>query len=274
MHKRPILNTRDEPHADPSLYRRLHLILGDSNMSEYATALKVGTTWIVLQLIERGLAPKEAAIQSPVESLRNLSRDPSLRVPISLSQGKTISAVEHQRLYLDPARKAFSNEDAETRWILENWESTLDALESDPMQLADRIDWVSKRWLFETFMDSEGVGWDDARLPSLDLSYHNIDPDRGLFHCLESEDKIHRIISDDTIREAMTSPPMDTRAGIRGLLVKKYIHHIDKIQWERVSFKGGLGGRSFPLDRLFDAREIEAAIDRIQNSDTIDAFLQ
>ncbi|MBN4054428.1 proteasome accessory factor PafA2 family protein [Nitrospira defluvii] len=273
MHKRPILNTRDEPHADPKLYRRLHLILGDSNMSEYATALKVGTTWIVLQLIEQGLAPKEAALQSPVETIRNVSRDTSLRYPMPLSTGKTIRPIDHQRLYLDAAKKAFSKGDEETTWILENWESTLDILDKDFMQLADRIDWISKLWLLETFMDAESVGWEDPRLASLDLSYHNIDPERGLFLCLESEGKIHRFISDAVIQEAMDTPPPNTRAGIRGLLVQKYINDIDKIQWESISFKGGLREQKLPLDNLFDSEEIKTIIDRIQKSNTIDEFL-
>ncbi len=270
MHQRPILNTRDEPHADRSLYRRLHLIIGDANMSEFATALKIGTTWLVLQLIERGLAPKKAALQNPVLSVRELSRDSTLRQTIALKDGGTISSIDHQGLYLEAAKKAFEKGDAETQWILTNWEATLVALKSDPMQLSDRIDWIAKKWLLETFMDAEGVDWTDPRLPSLDLSYHNIDPERGLFHCLESEGKIHRLIDEAAIQTAMDNPPLDTRAGVRGLLVQKYIDEIRKIQWESVSFKRTLGERVYPLDRLIDPKDVAAAIDRVQKSRTVD----
>lgn len=274
MHERPILNTRDEPHGDPTLYRRLHLILGDANMSEYATALKIGTTWVTLQLIERGLAPKEAAVHSPVATLRRLSRDTSCRHPVPLTNGRTVSPIDHQRLYLDAAKRAFENGDEETQWVLENWESTLDTLETDPMQLADRIDWVAKKWLLETYMDAERIGWSDPRLPSLDLEYHNIDPERGLFLGLEIEGRVHRVVSDEAIQKAMDDPPLDSRAGVRGYIVKKYLNEIDKIQWESVTFKGGLRKRGYALDRLFDPEEIKKEIDRVSRSQTVDEILR
>ncbi len=273
MHARPILNSRDEPHADATQYRRLHLILGDSNMSEYTTALKVGTTSLVLQLIEQGLAPKEARLEAPVSTLRAVSRDLSLKQSVTLSDGRSISVIDHQRLYLEAAQKAFSKGDAETQWILSHWQSTLDALEKDPMQLADRIDWVTKLWLLKTFMEAESCAWDDARLPGLDLEYHNIDPERGLFLSLEAEGEIQRFVTDDAITQAMDMPPMDTRAGVRGLIVQKFLKNIHKIQWEKVIFKGNQAQGVYRFDDLFDDKAIKAEIHRLNQCTQVASLL-
>lgn len=263
MHARPILNSRDEPHADASRYRRLHLILGDSNMSEYATALKIGTTSLMLQLIEQGLAPKAAGIANLVPTLHAVSKDCTLEQMVVLSDGRSISEIDHQRLYLEAAQKAFTAGDAETEWVLSHWESTLEALEKDPMQLSDRIDWVTKKWLLETFMEAEGCGWDDPRLPGLDLEYHNIDPERGLFLSLEAEGEIRRFVSEEAIQHAMDMPPLDTRAGVRGLIVQKFLKDIHKIQWEKVLFKDKPQS-SYSFDDLFDTEAVRAEMHRLK----------
>ncbi|HET6371394.1 MAG TPA: proteasome accessory factor PafA2 family protein, partial [Nitrospiria bacterium] len=273
MHDRPIINTRDEPHADSSLYRRLHLILGDANMSEFATALKVGTTWMVLRLIEEGLAPKEAVIDRPVETLRAVSLDPTVRQPIRLADGREITPVDHQRLYLAAAKHAYSNEDEESRWILNTWESVLNDLADDSARLADRLDWVAKKWLLETFMEAEGTDWSDPRLTSLDLEYHNINPSRGLFLGLEAEGKMHRLVDDELITRAMTEPPPDTRAGVRGLAVQRFLDQIDRIQWEKVSFRGK-EKRSLYMDRLFDREEIVRLMDKIKRSRNVEEIFR
>jgi len=265
MHERPIVNTRDEPHADPGLYRRLHLILGDANMSEYATALKVGVTWIVLHLIEQGALLQDALIEQPVAALRQISRDSSLKQTIRLVNGRRITPIEHQRLYLESALKAFPDPDEETRWTLTNWEETLRLLEADPMTLADRLDWVAKKWLLEVFMASEGTGWSDPRLSSLDLEYHNLSPHRGLFCALEAEGKMQRTVDEAAIQKAIEDPPLSTRAGVRGLCVQKFLPEIDRIQWERISFKGTTRDRDLLLDRLFDPDSARAEAERIRH---------
>ncbi|MFQ5597519.1 MAG: proteasome accessory factor PafA2 family protein [Nitrospiria bacterium] len=274
MHQRPILNTRDEPHADASLYRRLHLIVGDANMSEYASALKVGTTWMVLQLIERGRAPKDALIDMPVQTLQALSKDPSLRQTLRLADGRSISPVDHQRLYLEAALDVFGEGDAETSWILKHWALTLQGLDSDPVQLADRIDWIAKKWLIETFMDAEGVGWTDPRLPCLDLEYHNIHPERGLFLALEAEGRVQRLVDEEAIRQAIETPPADTRAAVRGQIVQRFLDDIDKIQWETIHFKGGSANHKYSLAQLFDPHALAQEIDRVRTSRTVEDILK
>ncbi len=273
MHARPILNTRDEPHADPALFRRLHLILGDSNMSEYTTALKIGTTSLVLRLIEKGLAPTSSALWEPVNTLKALSRDCTLKQSLPLKNGKHISSIDHQRLFLEAALKAFSNECEETSWILQHWESTLDALDSDPMQLTDRIDWVTKKWLLETFMDAENCDWSDPRLPGLDLEYHNIDPERGLYLGLEMDGQMRRFVSDADIKKAMKVGPRDSRSGLRGLIVQKFLKDIKKIQWEQIVFSGEKA-KIYKLDPAMTPDEIETEMQRVQSCRSVKALME
>jgi proteasome accessory factor A len=218
-------------------------------------------------LIERGLAPKEAAVDQPVPALHRVSRDTLLRQPIRLADGKALPPVDHQRLYLAAARRAFIDDDEEIRWILNSWEEVLDGLESDPMSLSDRLDWVAKKWLLETFMDAEKVGWSDPRLTGLDLEYHNIDPARGLFLGLEAERGMRRVASDEAIETAMNQPPLDTRAGIRGYCVQRFLDEIERIQWERVAFRGE---RILSLDRLFDPDEVREKIERVRRCRNLD----
>ncbi len=267
MDRRPIINTRDEPHADPKHYRRLHQILGDANLSEVATALKIGTTWLILRLIAEGAAPPDVAVSEPVTMIRSVSRDASCKKPIRLKNGKTLSPIDHQRCYLAAAQRAFGNDqDPDTRWILSRWEEVLNDLEADPMRLVDRLDWVAKKWLMEIFMEAEGCGQEDPRLKSLDLEYHNLHPDRGLFMALEMEGKIHRLTTDDQIKEAMTTPPANTRAAIRGLCVERFGDQIHRIQWERVVFQNGLFKKELDLNNLFDPQEIVSLRNRIRQA--------
>lgn len=256
MHNRPILNTRDEPHADRRRYRRLHLIVGDANLCEYATALKVGTTRLVLDLIEQGTAPA-LAVEDPVATIKAVSRDSSLKALLRLRDGRTISAVDVQRLYCEAAQRFFGSRDEETEWVLREWEQVLRLLVEERSQLVGRVDWVTKLWLLETFAESERVGWDDPWLTSLDLEYHNLDPDRGLFLGLEAEGRAVRLTTDADIEAAMTRGPADTRGGIRGLCVQRFFDHITSVQWERIKFNGGLLPRTLDMNDLFDPREVK-----------------
>ncbi len=240
MHNRPILNTRDEPHANRERYRRLHLIVGDANMCEYATALKVGTTRVVLDMIAGGLVPP-CELDSPVQAIQALSRDPELNTLVNRKAGGMISGLDIQREYLNLARKFFIEMDEETTWILCEWEHVLDLLERDRLQLVGRIDWVTKWWLLETFSQAEAVGWDDPWLASLDLEYHNIDPERGLFFGLEAEGRTTRICQEPEIQEAINHGPLDTRGGLRGLCVQRFGKDITSIQWEGVDFSSHNG---------------------------------
>jgi proteasome accessory factor PafA2 len=250
MHNRPILNTRDEPHADRERYRRLHLIVGDANMAEYATALKVGTTTLVLELIRRDQAPS-FEVEDPVAAIKAVSCDPDLKHVIRLRTGRTISSLDLQAAYYQAATALLSGEDDDTDWVLREWGDTLACLTADRSRLVGRLDWITKQWLLETFMSEERVGWDDPWLASLDLEYHNINPERGLFLGLEADGKTSRLVSEAAIHEAMEIGPRDTRGGIRGQCIRRFPEQIKSVQWERVRFKG-VWSPALELGRLFD----------------------
>lgn len=220
---RAIINTRDEPLADPNRYRRIHLLLGDSNMLEYATALKFGTTSVMLSLIEEGAVPDDVGLADPVPDLRQISRDPQQRWIVTLQNGKKIPAVELQAQLQREAERTLCGKDVETDWIISEWGKTLEALATDPAQLVGKIDWISKRWLLESFREAEGVDWSDPWMASLDLEYHNINPTRGLALALEQEGKAVRRTTDDAIDLAVDSPPRNTRASARGELIRSLL---------------------------------------------------
>lgn len=270
MHNRPILNTRDEPHADRARYRRLHLIVGDANMSEYATALKVGTTRLVLDLIAREAAP-DLELEHPVAAIKILSRDPNLKAVVGRTSGGSISGLELQTAYYLAAEKALAGGDAETDWVLREWGETLRDLEGDRGRLVGRLDWVTKLWLLETFMEAERLSWTDPWLASVDLEYHNVDPERGLFLGLEAEGKTARLTTDAEVEAALEAGPSDTRGGIRGLCVRRFREQIASVQWERVRFRG-CSDRDAPdaleLGDLFEPEAVQALRQALEASAT------
>lgn len=265
MKDRPIINTRDEPHADPALYRRLHLILGDANMSEFATALKVGTTVLVLTLIHQGKAPK-IILENPVQTIRWVSRDPNLKQTLRCQNGKTLRAIDLQSEYLMAAQKNLSGKDPETDWVLSQWEEVLALLETDREKLKDRVDWITKEWLLNTFCDKEKISRTDPWLVSLDLEYHNLDPDRGLYAALETEGKMKRLTTDQDIQQALHFPPRGTRASIRGLCVRKFHDQIKSIQWEKICFKNGWQNPMLNMENLLDPEEINNLYDQLESA--------
>jgi proteasome accessory factor A len=220
---RAIINPKWDSYYQNATYNRLHILFGESNMSDYATALKVGTTSAVLCLLEDGLIGRDVEIQDPLEALRSISRDGSYRWLVTLTDGTTISAIDLQRRYLSAAKKRLTGVDEQTDWVLANWESTLDQLERDPMVLADRLDWVAKKKLFTEFVASEGVSWSDDILQSLDIEYHNINRNQSLFHALEQSGEMVRLVSDFEIAKAMSTPPVGTRAEGRANVVRRLI---------------------------------------------------
>ncbi len=259
MHNRPVLNTRDEPHADRTKYRRLHLIIGDANMCEYATALKVGTTQLVLELIDRGAAPA-IELADPVAAVKQISRDPDLKAAVRQKQGSALSGIEIQEQYYTAARRMLAGADADTDWVLREWGDTLELLKQDRGRLVGKLDWVTKLWLFETFIREERIGWDDPWMASLDLEYHNVNADRGLYLGLEAEGKAWRMTTEADIEQALSAGPGDTRGGLRGLCVRRFPDQIKAMQWERIQFAGGLKGKGKVLEMgdLFDPGEVRA----------------
>jgi proteasome accessory factor A len=216
---RAIVNTRDEPLADPNQYRRIHLLLGDSNMAEYATALKLGATGLVLQLIEDGHAPRDLELDEPVETLQEISQDQDRRWLIRLAGGKTMSALDVQEEFLDAAMQQYQGQDEETDWVLAQWASVLLDLRGDYQKLVGRVDWASKLWLLESFREAEQLEWSDPMLKSLDLEYHNLNQAKGLYYGLVDEGRVPRLTTDKAVDLAASHPPRNTRAFGRGELV-------------------------------------------------------
>jgi Pup amidohydrolase len=238
--KRPIINTRDEPHADPEKYRRLHVIVGDANMCEVAQFLKVGTTAIVLKMIEDRFLP-DLTLTNPVQSLHAVSRDITCRTEVSLTDGRRLSAVALQWEYLERAKKYVEQEDdtPENHEVLNRWEQTLDALETDPLTLHRQLDWVAKYRLMQGYRDRDGVEWTDPKLRAIDLQYHDVRRSKGLYHRLEASGEVERLTTDEQIERAVNEPPHDTRAYFRGRCIGKYPDAIAAASWDSLIIDTG-----------------------------------
>jgi len=241
--KRPIVNTRDEPHADAQKYRRLHVICGDANLCEVPTFLKVGTTALLLALIEEDFLVKEFRFAAPVQTMRRVSYDLTLRDTYELEDGDRVTALDVQWELFDRARKyADSGGDldllggeAVVREVLDRWESVLTGLEADPMGLADQLDWVAKHRLLEGYREKHGLDWDDARLAALDLQYHDLRPEKSVHARLDTE----RITTDEEVANAVVEPPVDTRAYFRGKCLQRWADDIVAANWDSLVFDVG-----------------------------------
>ena len=238
--KRPIINTRDEPHADPEKYRRLHCIVGDANMCEVATFLKVGTTALVLKMIEDELLP-DMSLENPVQALHHVSWDPTCRQTVKLLDGRRIRAVELQWEYLDHAKKYVKENDAtaENAEVLQRWESVLAGLEDDPLSLHRELDWVAKYRLLTAYRERDGLDWRDPRLAMIALQYHDVRRSKGLYYRLAASGRVDRMATDDEIRDAVDAPPEDTRAYFRGRCIAKYPQAIAAASWDSIIFDTG-----------------------------------
>jgi proteasome accessory factor PafA2 len=235
MNRRPLINTRDEPHVDASRYRRFHVILGDSNMSEWATAMKVGTTSLILDLIERGEAP-QLEIAQPVDANKSISRDRTYDWIIELKDGRKISAIDVQRIYLRAASKLNNDPSEDREWILREWENVLNDLERDVMSTRDRIDWTAKKFLLDALQEEEKLSWSDPWLQSIDLEYHDLDLDQGLYYELLRKGLMRRVTNEEEIKASIFNPPETTRAFFRGRAVARFNDEISSIQWDEIVF--------------------------------------
>ncbi len=238
--KRPIINTRDEPHADPAAYRRLHVIVGDANMCEVATFLKVGTTALVLKMIEDEYLA-DLTLVNPVSALHRISRDVTCSVQVPLADGRRLTAVQLQWEYLERAKKYVEQEDPspENDEVLQRWERTLGALEEDPLGLHRELDWVAKHRLLEAYRERDGLAWSDPKLRLVDLQYHDVRRDRGLYHRLEASGEVERLTDDAEIERAISEPPEDTRAYFRGRCIAKYPDAISAASWDSMILDAG-----------------------------------
>jgi proteasome accessory factor A len=267
------VNTRDEPHADPEKYRRLHVIVGDANLCEVATFLKVGTTALVLKMIEDDDVP-DLALASPVSALHEVSHDLGCRTLLRLADGRRLTAVQIQWEYLERARKRVEQEDTTTEnlEVLERWEAVLSALEDDPMQLHRELDWVAKHRVLEAYRERDGLGWSDHKLRAIDLQYHDVRRDRGLYHRLAATGKVERLVTDEEIERAVMEPPEDTRAYFRGRSIARFPDAIAAASWDSMIFDVGtdalqripmrepLRGTRAHVEELFARAEDAAAL--------------
>jgi proteasome accessory factor A len=237
---RSIINTRDEPHADEENYRRLHVIVGDSNMSEYSTYLKTGAAALVLRMIEEDFVNKDFALRNPVKAIKEISDDITCTRKIKLDNGKKMSALEIQKEYFELALKYMNLHTLSPLEldIIQKWGYVLDTLEKDPFQLDREVDWVIKYKLIEDYMRKHGLTWStlNDNVLMLDLQYHNIRPDKGLYFILERNDLVCKILTEEQIQDAVANPPSDTRAKIRGDFIKlakeKKIHY--NLDWSYI----------------------------------------
>jgi proteasome accessory factor A len=221
---RPIINTRDEPHADPERYRRLHVIVGDSNMSETTTLLKVGTAELVLRLIEAGVPMRDFTLENPIRAIRDMSRDRTGQTRVALSNGRRISALELQTEYYEKVSEFVRRDGSAnvmTERVLDLWERTLRAVAEDKLALIEsEIDWAIKLRLLDRYATKHRLSFADPRVAQLDLAYHDIRRSRGLFSLLESRGLANRVTSDPAIFRAKSVPPQTTRAKLRGDFIR------------------------------------------------------
>jgi proteasome accessory factor A len=257
---RAIINPKRDSYYDYSDLHRLHVLFGEPNMSEYAMWLKIATTCITLDLLDLKVLPSLIRLEDPLAALKNVSRDETLKWIVRRGDDKTMSAIDLQRVYLGAAQQFLKGKDEQTDEVLVHWEEVLDQLEADPMQLADRLDWVAKKQLLQEYIESEGADWGDDILHSLDLEYHNVNPRTGLYYGLEEAGAMQRVCTDERLREAVSTPPQDTRARgraavIRELIERKWGRYLIDWDWVRID-----KDRHLELRNPFHTYETEAEL--------------
>jgi proteasome accessory factor A len=236
--KRPIVNTRDEPHCDPTKYRRLHVIAGDANMSEVATLLKLGTTSIVLAMIEDDAFPEHLTIKDPVHAIRQVSHDTSLSACIMMTDGRMLSALQVQMEILQAANQYANRYGLEAvdasvgNDVLVRWAGVLDGLETDPLLVANIVDWIAKKRIVDGFAQRHNLQNDDARLKAIDLQYHDMRVDK----CLALRAGLDELCATSDVMTAMINPPESTRAFFRGTVLQRWPNDVIAANWDSVVF--------------------------------------
>jgi proteasome accessory factor A len=255
MVKRPIINTRDEPHADREKYRRLHVIAGDANLSEYTVYLRSGAAALVLSMIEDGAIDRNLSLRDPVRAIKEVSQDPSCKKELQLETGKRMTAVQIQSEYLEMALRYVASREIDeiTEDVLSKWRHVMECLARDPMELDAQIDWVMKKSLIENFMERRSLDWDAPQVRMLDLQYHDLRPDKGLYYILERQGRAERIVGDEEINAAIHEPPHDTRAYFRGECLKRYGSAVFGVNWDSISF----GVEDEPIKRILMAEPLK-----------------
>lgn len=234
--RRPLMNTRDEPHADPDRWRRLHVITGDANLCEVAGLVKVGAMLLVLRAAEAGLLPDPPELVEPIPTFRAVSRDVGLGTPVLLADGRRPTALDLQESYLAAAHRLVEREGAVDgdALVLEWWERLLTDAREDATRLVGRVDWATKLALMRAYRDRHGLAWDDPRVRMLDLQYHDVRPERGLYHRLLASGRAVRITREEEVLAAMTEPPPDSRAWFRGRCIARFPEAVVAAGWDSV----------------------------------------
>ncbi len=245
--KRPLMNTRDEPHADPERYRRLHVINGDANLCEVATFLKVGTMLLVLDAIEDGALPPLPTLADPVDAFQQVSHDVSCTLPLRMQDGSRMTALEIQWHYLETCKRYVKERAEETRDeidpvtvdVLERWEGVLTTVADDPLELAGRVDWATKLQLLEGYRSRHDLGWEHDRLKMVDLQYHDVRRDKGLYQRLVARGRVETLVTEAEVAAAVDRPPEDTRAWFRGECIRRFRGQIVAAGWDALIFDTG-----------------------------------
>jgi proteasome accessory factor A len=274
MNRRPLINTRDEPHADPSKFRRFHVIVGDANLSEFATWLKMGTTALVLESLQEEPIPTAWSLNDPLKVHRTVSRDTSFKWEMPLANGKTVTAVELQLRYVEWVKQHVDLSHPEKKKVWEDWKETLEILAITPLQCRDRLDWTAKYFLLDEFRKAEDLSWTDPWLQSIDLEYHLLKREEGLFYALEASGQMKRIISEAEVIHALQQPPTSTRAYLRGKCVQKFAKSVKTAQWDNMVLEYKDREYRLDLSRAFAGLELDELIAAIDRSATIADFVK
>lgn len=269
--KRPLVNTRDEPHGDPSRYRRLHVIVGDANLSEVQIFLKLGVTALFLAALEDGALPPPVDLADPVAACWQVSHDLTLRRPVELDGGGAATALELQNQYFEVLSKYADNELDDPVWdrVVSEWRSVLDDLETDPRRCADRLDWAAKREILDSYVARDGLGWNDPKLHAVDLQYHDVDPDAGLYHRLADRGSMRHLFTEAEVTEAEAQPPERTRAYFRGRCVTQFAGAVVAANWDSLVFDIGEPSlKRVPMMEPLrgDRARVGALLDRVEDA--------
>src|SRR5439155_8872421 len=220
----PIINTRDEPHADAERFRRLHVIVGDSNMSEFTTLLKVGVTDLVVRMVEENTVMRDLTLENPIRAIREISHDIGCKRKVRLATGRELTAIDIQREYFDRATRFVErrNHDGLSKKVLTEWGNALDALGSGELdRLSSKVDWVAKHELVSRFRERHNVPLSHPRVALMDLAYHDVNRNRGLYYVLERRGVMERVVNERQVQKAMREPPQTTRARLRGEFIRQ-----------------------------------------------------
>lgn len=239
--KRPLVNTRDEPHADPRKYRRLHVIIGDATMSEVQTFVKLGSASLMLMALDDDQLGDPLRLADPVEDMTNVSHDVSMARQLRLQDGSFMTAIDIQQHYFDVLDEYVSSNDLPPvyKQVMGEWRSLLADIRDGYSAVSDRLDWAAKLAMLEGYRDRDGLSWNDAKLRLIDLQFHDIDPRRGLFHKLEQRGSMRRLFTDDEVAAATAAPPESTRAWFRGECLRRFGSDVVAANWDSLVFETG-----------------------------------